>query len=96
MTEPTLPTAIAEFEAFDLGGPLPTGITMLQASAGTGKTFALAALAVRSIAELGLSASELCVVTFTEAATSELRGRIRERIAEAVAHLEAGLSLIHI
>ncbi|MTA78547.1 MAG: AAA family ATPase [Actinobacteria bacterium] len=78
-----------EYEAFDLAGPLPTGITLLQASAGTGKTFALAALAVRSIAELGLSASELCVVTFTEAATSELRGRIRERIAEAIAHLEA-------
>ena len=77
-----------EYEAFDLAGPLPTGITLLQASAGTGKTFALAALAVRTIAELGLSASELCVVTFTEAATSELRGRIRERIAEAIAHLE--------
>jgi len=90
MTDPILPTAVAQFEPFDLGGPLPTGITMLQASAGTGKTFALAALAVRSIAELGLSASELCVVTFTEAATSELRGRIRERIADAITHLEAG------
>jgi exodeoxyribonuclease V beta subunit len=90
MTDSTSAAAVPEYEAFDLGGPLPTGITMLQASAGTGKTFALAALAVRSIAELGLSASELCVVTFTEAATSELRGRIRERIAEAVAHLEAG------
>jgi exodeoxyribonuclease V beta subunit len=90
MTEPLVPVDAGAFEAFDLGGPLPTGVTMLQASAGTGKTFALAALAVRSIAELGLSPSELCVVTFTEAATSELRGRIRERIAEAVAHLEAG------
>jgi exodeoxyribonuclease V beta subunit len=89
MTDRSAPTAVAEFEPFDLAGPLPTGVTMLQASAGTGKTFALAALAVRSIAELGLSASELCVVTFTEAATSELRGRIRERIAEAVDHLEA-------
>lgn len=90
MTDSTAPTAVSAYEAFDLGGPLPTGVTMLQASAGTGKTFALAALAVRSIAELGLSASELCVVTFTEAATFELRGRIRERLAEAVAHLEAG------
>ncbi len=76
-------------DPFDLAGPLPSGVTLLQASAGTGKTFALAALAVRSIAELGLAASELCVVTFTEAATSELRGRIRERITEAIAHLEA-------
>ena len=90
MTDSTSHAAIAGYEPFDLGGPLPTGITMLQASAGTGKTFALAALAVRSIAELGLNASELCVVTFTEAATSELRGRIRERVADAIAHLEAG------
>jgi exodeoxyribonuclease V beta subunit len=90
MTDSTSHAAIAGYEPFDLGGPLPTGITMLQASAGTGKTFALAALAVRSIAELGLNASELCVVTFTEAATSELRGRIRERVADAITHLEAG------
>ncbi len=86
----TTDTTVSHFESFDLAGPLPTGVTLLQASAGTGKTFALAALAVRSIAESGLRAFELCVVTFTEAATSELRGRIRERIVEAISHLRDG------
>ena len=43
-----------EYEAFDLAGPLPTGVTLLQASAGTGKTFALAALAAVSYTHLTL------------------------------------------
>ena len=77
-------------DAFDLTGPLPSGLTLLQASAGTGKTFALAALCARYVAEQHLSASQLCVVTFTEAATSELRGRIRERLVQSAAHLAAG------
>ena len=76
--------------AFDLTGPLPAGMTMLEASAGTGKTYALAALVVRYIAEQDLRPSQLCVVTFTEAATAELRGRLRTRLAGAVAHLAAG------
>jgi exodeoxyribonuclease V beta subunit len=75
---------------FDLRAALPSGLTLLEASAGTGKTYALAALATRFVAEHGLSASELCIVTFTEAATAELRGRVRSRFGEAAAHLEAG------
>jgi len=73
-----------------LTGPLDTGLTVLEASAGTGKTFALAALATRWVAERGVKASELCIVSFTEAATAELRGRVRTRLAEAAAHLAAG------
>ncbi len=76
--------------SFALDGPLPTGLTVLEASAGTGKTFALAALATRAVAERGLRADELCIVSFTEAATAELRGRIRQRMAEAAAHLAVG------
>ena len=67
---------------FDIAGPLPTGLTVLEASAGTGKTYALVALAVRSIAERDLLASGLCMVSFTEAATAELRGRLRARLVE--------------
>ena len=74
---------------FLVDGPLPTGVVALEASAGTGKTYALTALATRFIAERQISASELCMVTFTEAATAELRGRIRERIAETADHLDA-------
>jgi exodeoxyribonuclease V beta subunit len=72
---------------FDINGTLPDGITMLEASAGTGKTYALAGLALRYIAEGQVQASQLCVVTFTEATTAELRGRFRLRLAEAVAYL---------
>ncbi|MCC6225140.1 MAG: UvrD-helicase domain-containing protein [Microthrixaceae bacterium] len=72
---------------FDLRGPLPVGRLALDASAGTGKTFALAALATRFVAELDYKASDLLVVTFTRAATAELRERIRTRWMTAAAHL---------
>ena len=72
---------------FDINGSLPDRITMLEASAGTGKTYALAGLALRYIAEGRISASQLCVVTFTEAATAELRGRLRSRLVDAVMYL---------
>jgi exodeoxyribonuclease V beta subunit len=65
---------------FDVCGPLPTGTTVLEASAGTGKTYAIAALAARYIAE-GWPLSELMMITFGRMATNELRMRIRERLA---------------
>jgi len=74
--------------AFDAGGPLPSALVALEASAGTGKTYALSALATRFIAERQMSVSQLCVVTFTEAATAELRGRIRERISHTAEYLQ--------
>ncbi|MDA8290262.1 MAG: UvrD-helicase domain-containing protein [Actinomycetota bacterium] len=67
--------------SFDLGGPLPTGRVAIEASAGTGKTFALAALAARLVAERGVPVGELLVVTFTRVAAAELRDRIRSRLA---------------
>lgn len=77
-------------DVFDVGGPLPSGLWALEASAGTGKTYALSALAVRFIAERGLNAADLCIVSFTEAATAELRGRVRARLVEALDHLRHG------
>lgn len=76
-------------DPFDLLGPLGTGRLAIEASAGTGKTFTLATLATRHVAERGVAAAELLVVTFTRAATSELRARIRDRLATA-AELLAG------
>src|SRR3546814_3664565 len=52
----------------------------IEASAGTGKTFTLATLVVRLVVERGLSVGQVLAVTFTEAATQELRKRIRERL----------------
>ncbi|MGL5597501.1 MAG: exodeoxyribonuclease V subunit beta [Aeromonas sp.] len=77
------------------------GERLIEASAGTGKTYTIAGLYLRlllghgplieegvdagqpSAHERPLSVTEILVVTFTEAATAELRGRIRARIHEA-------------
>jgi len=64
---------------FEICGPLPTGVTVLEASAGTGKTYAIAALAARYVAE-GTPLDRLLLVTFTRMATGELRERVRERL----------------
>ncbi len=64
-----------------------TGQALIEASAGTGKTYTLAALYLRLLLGLGrespLEVERILVVTFTEAATQELRERIRSRIQEA-------------
>ncbi len=67
---------------FDICGPLPTGVTVLEASAGTGKTYTIAALAARYVAE-GIPLERLLLVTFTRIATGELRERVRERLVTA-------------
>ncbi len=72
---------------FRLDGPLPRGLAVLEASAGTGKTFTIAGLVVRYVAE-GRRLPRLLVVTFTRAATGELRERVRVRLLEAAEHLE--------
>ena len=74
---------------FDVCGPLPTGVTVLEASAGTGKTYTIAALAARYVAE-GRPLDQLLLVTFTRMATGELRDRVRERLADA----ERGLARV--
>ena len=83
-------TASPEATRFDLADPLPRGKLAIQASAGTGKTYALTDLATRFLAEGRASASELLIVTFTRAATDELRSRVRDRVVAAVDHLASG------
>jgi exodeoxyribonuclease V beta subunit len=72
--------------------PLPTGVTMLEASAGTGKTYSIASIVLRLVVEERLGIDEILVVTFTEAATSELRDRVRRRLRDALALGERALS----
>ena len=68
----------------DLGLGLPlSGLQLVEASAGTGKTFTLATLYARLVIELKLPVEQILAVTFTEAATQELRTRIRERLGLA-------------
>src|ERR1044072_216280 len=82
---------LAEPAAFDLTGPLPTGVTVLEASAGTGKTYTIAALAARYVAE-GTRLRDPLLVTFTAMATGELRERVRDRLVAVERGLEAGVS----
>ena len=65
---------------FDLLAPLPTGTTLLEASAGTGKTFTIAALATRYIAEGHATIDQMLMITFGRGATRELRERVREAL----------------
>ena len=76
-----------ELPVFD--GPLD-GVQLIEASAGTGKTWNLSALVVRLVVEKGLSIDRILVVTFTTAATAELRERIRTRLADTLRHLAQG------
>jgi exodeoxyribonuclease V beta subunit len=77
------PTERPEMDAFDLSGPLPTGTTLLEASAGTGKTFTVAALVARYVAEDDVPLDQLLVITFGRAASQELRERVREQLVAA-------------
>ena len=67
---------------FDLCGPLPTGTTVLEASAGTGKTFTVGALITRYVAEGVATLPEMLVITFGRAASQELRERVRAQLVE--------------
>jgi len=60
-----------------------TGTHLIEASAGTGKTYAITGLFLRLLIEGNLGAPEMLVVTFTEAATAELKDRIRARLRQA-------------
>ncbi len=77
-------------EPFDIAGPLPRGVTVLEASAGTGKTYAIAGLACRYLAD-GVPPEQLLLVSFTRMATGELRERVRERLTAVERGLRTAL-----
>lgn len=66
------------------------GVRLIEASAGTGKTYTIANLYLRLLLERRLEIDQVLVVTFTNAATEELRERIRRRLRDALALLESG------
>ncbi|MEM7156367.1 MAG: exodeoxyribonuclease V subunit beta [Myxococcota bacterium] len=70
--------------SFDPLGTNLEGTNLIEASAGTGKTYAIATLFVRLMLERDLGAEQILVVTFTEAAAAELRDRIRGRLRAAL------------
>ncbi|HQY82561.1 MAG TPA: UvrD-helicase domain-containing protein, partial [Thermomonas sp.] len=68
------------------------GVRLVEASAGTGKTYTLATLVTRLVVERGLRIGQILAVTFTDAATQELRKRIRERLQLTLALIDAPLA----
>ena len=76
-------TPESDMEPFDLLAELPSGTTLLEASAGTGKTFAVGALVTRYVAEGHAALDEMLVITFGRAASQELRERVREQLVVA-------------
>ena len=71
---------------------LEPGATLLEASAGTGKTYTLAGIYFRLVAEHDLAPGQILVSTYTEAATAELRSRIRDLLHKAWIATETGKS----
>ena len=65
------------------------GIRQIEASAGTGKTWNICGLYLRLLLEQRLEVQRILVVTFTNAATAELRERIRQRVVDTLAWLRA-------
>jgi len=83
---------------FDASGPVDQENALLAASAGTGKTFSIASIFLRMVIDPaqtrgperpdGVEPREILLVTFTRAATAEMRSRIRERCQKAMAWFE--------
>ncbi len=76
-----------EIRPFDPTETLPEGVTVLEASAGTGKTHTVASIVVAEVAA-GRPLDELLVVTFTRKATGTLRERVWQRLSDAVRALD--------
>ncbi|MGH8491543.1 MAG: UvrD-helicase domain-containing protein [Moraxellaceae bacterium] len=79
-------------KALDLYTLPLAGTQLVEASAGTGKTWTIAGLYVRLLLETDATLDRLLVVTFTKAATAELRERLRARLVEVEQALLAGNS----
>lgn len=82
---------LANSPAFRLDQPIPKGVVAIEASAGTGKTFTLASLAVRLILEEEVPIAQVLLVTFTRAAAAELAERVRARLLRCGSALAAAI-----
>ncbi|VAW40369.1 Exodeoxyribonuclease V beta chain [hydrothermal vent metagenome] len=73
---------------FDLYTADLGGVKLIEASAGTGKTFTLSGLYIRYIVEKKLTPDKILVLTFTKAATAELKTRLRQQLIQCRNHLQ--------
>ncbi|MBF0278566.1 MAG: exodeoxyribonuclease V subunit beta [SAR324 cluster bacterium] len=75
---------------FDLIKSPLEGVSLIEASAGTGKTFTIVGVFLRLLLEKQVPIEKILVVTFTEAATAELKQRVGEKIREAFDAFQTG------
>ncbi|MGA1295716.1 MAG: UvrD-helicase domain-containing protein, partial [Burkholderiaceae bacterium] len=76
-------------EASQLADDPLQGISLIEASAGTGKTYTICSLYLRLVIEQDYDVQQILVVTFTKAATAELRERIRARLVSTYIQAKA-------
>ena len=76
--------------AFDARSVALEGSNLIEAAAGTGKTYSIESLFVRLIVEQHVPVEQILTVTFTQAATAELRQRIYQRLVKTGRSLSAG------
>lgn len=84
--------AVRSMADFDVTAPLPIGTVLLEASAGTGKTWTIAALVARYVAEGVATLPQMLIVTFGRAASQELRARVRDQLVEVERALAAAVA----
>jgi exodeoxyribonuclease V beta subunit len=71
-------------DTFDLARSPLGGFNLIDASAGTGKTYTICGLVIRLLLEKNLTIEQILVVTYTDAATEDLRDRIRQKLRQAL------------
>jgi exodeoxyribonuclease V beta subunit len=74
---------LVELKPFDLLNAPLVGSNLIEASAGTGKTYNIEGLYIRLVLEMQLQVDQILVLTFTKAATEELKDRIRTKLVQA-------------
>ncbi len=67
-----------------------SGVNLVEASAGTGKTYNITSLYIRALIEQDISVGKILVVTYTDAATKELKDRLLKRIRDSIEVLKSG------
>ncbi len=76
--------------AFSLFGTPLEGRHLIESSAGTGKTYTITSLLLRLLLEKNIPLHRILIVTFTKAATEDLKKRARRRIMQAIGTFEQG------
>jgi exodeoxyribonuclease V beta subunit len=80
-------------EKFDIiRSALASDLTLIEASAGTGKTYTISGLVLRLVLEKQLAIEEILVTTYAELATAELRDRVRNLLFQALTAFQTGES----